>query len=380
MISECAVCGSMFEAKTIRAKYCCRKCSNHSRFIQTKDERKETIEIARKQALDLFDSNLSADEIAKIINKSSSFVRHAWYEAGKPRRTRMTPYQEQVAQLRQQGLCCSEIAERLNVDCRRIRNTVKAIGMPFTEDEVSRSIQYGKEKAVKNQYGTVDERIKYNIDTVTEKHPNFEYVSGWISGDRSMILRCKECGNEVVKSAITVRKGNHIQCPYCEEKKRELKHKEIEILKQIKKEEKQKNKEYVFWNQSFEQTNISVCPECGAIFYGKRKYCSDDCMRKINNARRKDKRIRNIQELLIDKDINIQKLYDRDKGKCWICGGVCDFNDFYRDQNNNFIVGGNYPSIDHIFPLSKGGLHSWDNIKLAHHYCNSVKSNKVVSL
>lgn len=44
------------------------------------------------------------------------------------------------------------------------------------------------------------------------------------------------------------------------------------------------------------------------------------------------------------------------------------------------VVGKTYPSIDHVFPLSKGGLHSWDNVKLAHHYCNTIKSDKVVGL
>ena len=32
-------------------------------------------------------------------------------------------------------------------------------------------------------------------------------------------------------------------------------------------------------------------------------------------------------------------------------------------------------SIDHVIPLSKGGLHSPDNVKLAHRKCNSKKGN-----
>ena len=41
-----------------------------------------------------------------------------------------------------------------------------------------------------------------------------------------------------------------------------------------------------------------------------------------------------------------------------------------------FIVGKNYPSIDHIVPLSWGGLHSWANVQLAHHGCNTAKGAK----
>ena len=37
----------------------------------------------------------------------------------------------------------------------------------------------------------------------------------------------------------------------------------------------------------------------------------------------------------------------------------------------------NYPSIDHTVPVSKGGTHTWDNVQLAHFYCNRVKGNNI---
>lgn len=48
----------------------------------------------------------------------------------------------------------------------------------------------------------------------------------------------------------------------------------------------------------------------------------------------------------------------------------------YTVDGDVFIAGNWYPSIDHVIPISKGGRHSWDNVKLAHRLCNSVKSNK----
>ena len=76
-----------------------------------------------------------------------------------------------------------------------------------------------------------------------------------------------------------------------------------------------------------------------------------------------------------DKDITLEELHNRSGGICALCGKVCDYLD-YRLDNNIFIAGNNYPSIDHIKPLSKGGSHTWDNIQLAHKRCNSIKSNK----
>ena len=63
-----------------------------------------------------------------------------------------------------------------------------------------------------------------------------------------------------------------------------------------------------------------------------------------------------------------------------LCGQKCDYADFEERVSKNgyhyILVGGEYPSIDHVVPLSKGGTHTWDNVHLAHKRCNMVKGNK----
>ena len=78
-----------------------------------------------------------------------------------------------------------------------------------------------------------------------------------------------------------------------------------------------------------------VCEVCGGEFHAdrKRKYCTEKC---------KTSRINKICE--------------------WCNRG-------------HFIAGGRYPSIDHASPVAKGGAHTWDNVRLAHRDCNSVKSD-----
>lgn len=92
------------------------------------------------------------------------------------------------------------------------------------------------------------------------------------------------------------------------------------------------------------------------------------------NELKREKRIKNNGE--IDKDINLDKLYTRDKGICYICGSRCNYEDHKLTKEGYFIVGNTYPSIDHIKPLNKGGTHTWDNIKLACFSCNAKKSDK----
>lgn len=111
-----------------------------------------------------------------------------------------------------------------------------------------------------------------------------------------------------------------------------------------------------------------TCKVCGNEFRTlnpKQVTCSKECSKKLKYARQQH-RIPKAQ--LIDKDITLEALYRRDAGVCYLCGGLCDWD----DKHDN-VVGANYPSIDHIIPIARGGLHSWGNVRLAHHLCNSVK-------
>ena len=69
---------------------------------------------------------------------------------------------------------------------------------------------------------------------------------------------------------------------------------------------------------------------------------------------------------------SLKELYKREHGICYICGGLCRWDD--KQIVNEVIVYGNeYPSRDHVIPKSKGGENSWENIRLAHRICNSRK-------
>lgn len=55
---------------------------------------------------------------------------------------------------------------------------------------------------------------------------------------------------------------------------------------------------------------------------------------------------------------------ERDDGVCGICGGDVDPFDFH---------------VDHKVPISRGGLHSYDNVHVAHPMCNWRKADKTLS-
>lgn len=125
------------------------------------------------------------------------------------------------------------------------------------------------------------------------------------------------------------------------------------------------------------------CEECGVMFYDPLPHsltCSKECSRKRSNrVIRYHDRNRINKHNLVDKDISLKRLYKRDTGICYLCGEPCDYNDKVITVEGHYIVGRTYPSIEHVKPLSKGGKHSWDNVKLAHHWCNTQKSDNIIN-
>lgn len=235
---------------------------------------------------------------------------------------------------------------------------------------------------LRNQYtdGNFD-RIANCKMILSRANPNFEYAGGFIDVDSPVDIRCKVCGNIFSRSLVGLRHYNKKHdCPYClaeqrkVEKEKQKEEKEEQRLQKIKKSRLDRMNKMLAKSQV--QTSMKQCPVCNALFIGSRTYCSDSCSRKASYTISKDKRVRRMKEAIVDRNITLEELYKRSNGKCSLCGELCDYNDCYY-RGKVFIAGENYPSIDHVIPLSKGGKHSWDNVQLAHRRCNTVKSNSL---
>jgi hypothetical protein len=74
-----------------------------------------------------------------------------------------------------------------------------------------------------------------------------------------------------------------------------------------------------------------------------------------------------LEAVIID-DINIKTVFDRDKWTCKMCG--CK-----TIQTNKILK--NKATIDHIIPLSKGGVHSYSNVQTLCFSCNSSKGDRL---
>lgn len=258
-----------------------------------------------------------------------------------------------------EGHSNSEVAEKFNINyqttkaiCRGIaRQTIESAEEPFLEGFRKK---FGKSVVVIGEYTGIDDKIA--VKSLVCGH-----TWNW------------PCGN--------LRKGRKCDCPICKDKTKRKRLAEEEKAKAEAKERraKEQQKRAIAKQRAKEEklkARLHKCPVCGKETTRK-VYCSNKCAKRVSNKTGEIKRRVKIQKQLVDRGITLEKLYKRDKGICWLCGLECNKNDYER-IDKTFIAGNFYPSIDHVKPLSKGGLHSWDNVRLAHRICNTKKNDKII--
>jgi len=110
--------------------------------------------------------------------------------------------------------------------------------------------------------------------------------------------------------------------------------------------------------------HLVICDNCGTEFMGKHpsaRWCSKKCANyywgKVRARRRNEATGEGLYADL--------QVFERDNWTCHICGDSVD-----PDLDRSHEMGA---TIDHITPISKGGLDELDNVSLAHWFCNRKK-------
>ena len=119
--------------------------------------------------------------------------------------------------------------------------------------------------------------------------------------------------------------------------------------------------------QALPQTFDVSCFGCGTAFTAKHpeaKWCSKLCA----NRHWGNVRARQARSPLLD-SYSDREIFERDGWLCHICGLGID-----GSLNRMSPMGA---TIDHVFPIAKGGMDSVDNVKAAHRSCNLGKGTKV---
>lgn len=269
-----------------------------------------------------------------------------------------------IRELRKAGLSVFDIRTITGKDPKTISSVCRDSGLTMTEWEKQETIRRDQIRKT-HTWAWVSEYIS------EKSEGRLEYVSGYSNMDSYVMVKCLHCGEVFRKSMGSFRSGRPL-CHICHyDPVVEQRKKEREAQKQKEKELRRIEKETQLLVQfgRGRQTSFNLCG-CGAIISNKATRC-EDCRRAWKNKQRpSDEKWNQIRK---NTDA-LRRIYDRDGGICYICGLPCNYDDFYY-KNGAFCIGAKYPTIDHVIPRSKGGQNTFDNFKLAHMICNSLKGD-----
>lgn len=297
------------------------------------------------EILELIDDGLSYKEIAAKLGCTVAGITHKLYRAGiKPGKRSIALPMDEIAAMFNDGETLASIARTFGCDTRTIKKRLESIGYVFESSDSSKLTQEDREQRFAKR--------------LSEKPggDSYEYVSGYVTRNSKVIIRCKTCGTlseHIAHCLVDVRTARIHECPVCAEERRAT---EAEQRRVEREEELAKDKH---------------CAVCGAVFHSEQKgarYCSRKCREKrYDGSHRKRARLFNVG---YDGSISWRTLSERlGHCNCEICGGPCD----PTDNSWGGSIGPLYPSVDCIVPMSKGGGYTWDNVQLAHCICNSAK-------
>lgn len=232
-----------------------------------------------------------------------------------------------------------------------------------------------------NQYGDLDKREQRFKKEFETKFSRFKYHNGFNDIDSMFISECRVCGHKQERHAQCLRRNKNFKCTKCLEHRKELRRVLSKAQVMLDKQTKRIMRKVI--NETKKEVGIKLrtkernCLKCGSVFETttRTKFCSKSC---ASRYRDKVKELKRRHRTFINGDcdeISLERLIEREKNVCYICKTECNKEDYTITNEGHFIVGKNYPSIEHVVSISKGGTHTWDNVKLAHHYCNTIKSN-----
>lgn len=380
MIKKCDICNIEFEAKDNRTKYCSGECKKKRNALRLREYRKNMTSEQKKMesqkakvryekryikekkkadkreclickekfipnfngAKTKYCSQNCADEARRIRNRDRWRAANPGWDNG------TNKVCEWCGQAYTVPARNAHIARFCSDECRHRSKGHKPMEeyLEELEQQKQERLELSRQNMIKN----------WTIQ-------DWEYIGGHTKGNSDIQMKCLHC-NEVTTVKIDDIVGRKtwectVEC--------------IEEVKQKRLLEKRLEKK-----EQWQALPVKKCTVCGNEFKSwqpTQVTCSKKCSRThANRKKRAYDKANKSQVVVIDNDITVEGLFERDKGICHLCGDECNPKDF-EIREGAFIVGPSYPSIDHLVPRSKGGVHSWENVKLAHHYCNTIKND-----
>lgn len=118
-----------------------------------------------------------------------------------------------------------------------------------------------------------------------------------------------------------------------------------------------------------------ACKSCGIMHMGKSTVSRCiDCAKELRKEQKKKQKHHHYHRKrarhygCVYTPLNRKYIFERDNYKCYLCGIDVVLSKIYREDQ---------ATIDHVIPMSKGGSHTYDNVKACCNKCNSKKGNSL---
>src|SRR5699024_1046168 len=274
---------------------------------------------------------------------------------------------EQIILLRKSGMNIREVAEELSITYDKAKYALKKAGL-----------QDYKYKRTCEQCNEEFESIRQSSKFCSEKCRVKYYKQN--NGEKKICVYCR-------KEVYNYNDNKSYCTPLCKHthavsKKRIVlkrwhcknSNKEHRTIKGRRKKFCDERCRHAYTYVGISREHNIKCKECGqhkTVSLNRKIFCSKKCYNKFswryNELKRREKIFSNGN---VHRDISIERLLKRDGVLCYLCNEKVVISD---DTNAPY-----YPSIEHVIPISKGGTHTWDNVKLAHRKCNWEKRDEII--
>lgn len=119
-----------------------------------------------------------------------------------------------------------------------------------------------------------------------------------------------------------------------------------------------------------------MCPACSVRFSalnGRMNYCGRECAARQTKEQKKANKLvrRALLKAARVETVRAIDVFRRDGWRCYLCG--CDTPESLRGKDEP-----NAPEIEHVIPLSRGGEHSYKNVRCACRTCNNIKGDRTL--
>ena len=317
----------------------------------------------------LIGNGMTQTQVAGLFGCSQNAVSHALKRRGislgrgrKPKNPRRNAAIEMV----RAGESCYAIADRLGVSHSTVSTWAREVGIRRGKGGgcAARNNAARSSKAAPERMTRVRDAIGERFEVVRETRKNW------------FLLRCRECGHEFERF---VDLHYQTKCPECQRRESEQRRAEREA-ERMERDGKRALMQRLVNILAYEH----VCTECGSRFRSANSsqlYCSEKCRKRARWKRREKSlgshgsHVKRAKRYGVeyDRSITLNKLIKRDGMTCYICGKTCT-----KDDRRWGTFGPDYPTIDHVIPLCKGGTHTWDNVRIACGECNDKKGGSLL--